>query len=54
MRADTYALPVLFLTGSGRVKRHQADVIAYTAEENRVLKEQTRGLKLWLINDQRR
>ena len=34
--------------------RHQQDVIAYLVEENRVLKEQLRGRKLRLTDDQRR
>ena len=39
---------------SGVVNRHQADVIAYLVEENRVLKEQLRGHRLRLTDDQRR
>ena len=54
MRADNYPLQVLLLTVSGWVNRHQADVIAYLVEENRVLKEQMRGRKLRLTDDQRR
>ncbi len=37
MRADIYPLQVLLLTFTGWVHRHQADVIAYLVEENRVL-----------------
>jgi hypothetical protein len=39
MLAATYPLQVLLLTVSGFVNRHQADVISYLVEENRVLKE---------------
>jgi len=54
MRADIYPLQVLLLAVSGWVHRHQADVIAYRVEENRVLKEQVKGRALRLTNDQRR
>ncbi len=43
MRAATYPLEVLLLTFSGWVSRHQQVVIEYPVEENRVLKEQTKG-----------
>ncbi len=39
---------------SGWVHRHQADVIAYLVEENRVQKEQMKGRALRLADDQRR
>ncbi|MEM7311312.1 MAG: integrase core domain-containing protein [Planctomycetota bacterium] len=54
MTADNYPLRVLLLTFTGWVNRHQADVIAYLVEENRVLKEQMRGRSLRLNDDQRR
>ena len=54
MTADKYPLRVLLLAFSGWVNRHQADVIAYLVEENRVLKEQMRGRRLRLTDDQRR
>lgn len=54
MLADTYPIRVLLMTLSGLVNRHQADVIAYLVEENRVLKEQMRGRALRLNDDQRR
>jgi putative transposase len=54
MRADIYPLQMLLLTVSGWVNRHQADVIAYLVEENRVLKEQMKGRALRLTDDQRR
>ena len=54
MKAATYPLQTLLLSISGWVTRHQADVIAYLVEENRVLKEQMHGRKLRLTDDQRR
>ncbi len=54
MRADIYPLQMLLQTVSGWVHRHQADVIAYLVEENRVLKEQMKGRALRLTDDQRR
>ena len=54
MRADIYPLQVLLLTVSGWVNRHQADVISYLVEENRVQKEQMKGRALRLTDDQRR
>ena len=54
MTASTLPLQLLLLTVSGWVHRHQQDVIAYLVEENRVLKEQLRGRKLRLTDDQRR
>ena len=54
MLAATHPLQVLLLTCAGLVNRHQADVIAYLGEENRVLKEQMKGRSLRLTDDQRR
>ena len=54
MTAATLPLQPLLLTVSGWVHRHQQDVIAYLVEENRVLKEQLRGRRLRLTDDQRR
>ena len=54
MLAEIYPLQVLLMTFSGLVNRHQADVIAYLVEENRILKEQMKGRKLRLTDDQRR
>ncbi len=54
MRAQIYPLQVLLLTVSGWVNRHQADVIEYLVEENRVLKEQMHGRRLRLTDEQRR
>ena len=54
MLAELYPLQVLLMTFSGLVNRHQADVAAYLIEENRGLKEQMKGRKLRLTDDQRR
>jgi len=54
MRTDSHPLQVLLLTVSGFVNRHQTDVNAYLVEENRVLKEQLKGRRLRLTDDQRR
>jgi hypothetical protein len=54
MLAETYPIQVLLMTLSGLLNRHQADVIAYLVEENRILKEQTVGKNLRLNDDQRR
>ena len=54
MTAATLPLQLLLLTVSGGVNRHQQDVQAFLVEENRVLKEQLRGRRLRLTDDQRR
>ena len=54
MRADFYPLQILLFKISGWVNRRQQDMIAYLVEENRVLKEQSKGRKLRLTDDQRR
>ena len=54
MRADFYPLQVLLAALAGWLNRHQQDVIAYLVEENRVLKEQLKGRRLRLTDDQRR
>jgi hypothetical protein len=54
MRADFHPLQVLLLTISGWENRRQQEVIACLVEENRVLKEQSRGRKLRPTDDQRR
>ena len=46
MKAEIYPLQVLLLTVSGWVNRHQQEVIEYSVEENRVLKEQMKGSRL--------
>ncbi len=54
MTADYYPLQVLLLACSGWVNREQQRTIEYLVEENRVLKEQFKGRKLRLTDDQRR
>jgi putative transposase len=54
MNADLYPLQVLLVTLAGWVNRHQQHVIEYLVEENRVLKEQVKGRRLRLTDDQRR
>ncbi len=54
MKAETYPLQVLLWALSGWVNREQQDVVAYLVEENRVLKEQMKGRRLRLTNNQRR
>ena len=54
MTADYYPLQVLLLALSGWVNRVQQRTIDYLVEENRVLKEQLKGRKLRLNDDQRR
>jgi len=54
MKAETYPLQVLLWTFSGWVNRHQQDVIGYLVEEKLVLKEQMKGRRLRLTNEQRR
>ncbi len=54
MRADFYPLQVLLAALAGCLNRHQQDVIAYLVEEHRVLKEQLKGRRLRLTDDQRR
>ena len=54
MKADTYPLQVLLVTVAGWVNRHQQEVIDYLVEENRVMKEQMKGRRLRLTDEQRR
>jgi len=54
MTADYYPLQVLLLACSGWVNREQQRTIEYLVEENRVLKEQFKGRKLRITDDQRR
>jgi putative transposase len=54
MTADLYPLQVLLVTLAGWVNRHQQQVIEYLVEENRVLREQAKGRRLRLTDDQRR
>ncbi len=51
---DLTPLRLLVVTFAGWIYRHQAQAIDYLVEENRVLKEQLRGRRLRLTDDQRR
>ena len=44
----------LLVTLAGWVNRHQQEVIEYLVEENRVLREQLKGRRVRLTDDQRR
>src|SRR5918996_1208940 len=54
MTADFSPLRLLVLTLAGWINRHQQHVIDYLVEENRVLREQLRGRRVRLTDDQRR
>jgi len=54
MSADSFRLRILPLSLAGWISRQQHDVIEYLVEENRALKEQLRGRRLALTDDQRR
>jgi transposase InsO family protein len=54
MTADFYPLHVLMVTLAGWMHREQQRTIEYLIEENRVLKEQLKGRRLRLNDDQRR
>jgi hypothetical protein len=54
MTAEFYPLQVLLLALSGWATREQQRTIEYLVEENRVLKEQLKGRRLRLNDDQRR
>jgi putative transposase len=54
MTADLLPLRLLLLTLAGWINRHQQDVIDYLVEENCVLREQLRGRRVRLTDDQRR
>jgi transposase InsO family protein len=54
MIADIYPLQVMLVTLARWINRHQQQVIEYLLEENRVLKEQVKGRRLRLTDDQRR
>jgi len=49
-----YPLHILIASLAGLLNRTQAGVLEYLIEENRVLKEQLKGRKLRLNDDQRR
>src|SRR5438128_10254950 len=54
MTADLSPLRLLLVTLAGWVNRHQQQVIEYLMEENRVLREQLKGRRVRLTDDQRR
>src|SRR2546426_10573098 len=54
MIADLSPLQVLLVTLAGWINHHQQHVIEYLLEENRVLKDQMKGRRLRLTDDQRR
>src|SRR5262245_57638946 len=54
MTPDSLPLRLLLVTLAGWVNRHQQHVIDYLVEENRALREQLRGRRVQLTDDQRR
>jgi len=54
MTADSLPLRLLLATLAGWVNRHQQHVIDYLVEENRALREQLRGRRIQLTDEQRR
>src|SRR5437660_4032923 len=54
MTADLSPLRLLLVTLAGWVNRHQQQIIEYLVEENRILREQLRGRRVRLSDDQRR
>jgi hypothetical protein len=52
MRAELHRLRVLLLSLAGWFRREQQQVIDYLVEENRILREQKKGRKLRLSDDQ--
>jgi len=54
MSVDLYPLRVLLTTLAGWMNRQQQDVIAYLAEEDRVLEERLEGKRLRLDDGKRR
>jgi hypothetical protein len=53
MTADSLPLRLLLATLAGWVNRHQQHVIDYLVEENRALREQLRGRRFQLTDEQR-
>jgi hypothetical protein len=51
MTADLSPLRLLLVTLAGWANRHQQQVIEYLVEENRVLKEQLKGRRVRLTDD---
>ena len=54
MTADLSPLRLLLVTLAGWINRHQQLIIEYLVEENCILKEQLKGRRLRLTDDQRR
>src|SRR5215475_10820400 len=54
MTPDSLPLRLLLVTLAGWVNRHQQHMIEYLMEENRALREQLRGRRVQLTDDQRR
>jgi transposase InsO family protein len=54
MTANSLPLRLLLVTLAGWVNLHQQQMIEYLVEENRVLREQLRGRRVRLTDDQRR
>jgi hypothetical protein len=54
MRAELHPLRVLLLSLAGWISSQQQQVIEYLVEENRVLREQMKGRRLRLTDEQRR
>jgi len=52
--AEIYPLQVLISTVAGWMNRRQGEILEYLIEENRVLKEQLKGKRLRLTDDQGR
>jgi hypothetical protein len=53
-KMSVVALQFLLLVFAGWMNRHQAEVVAYLQEENRVLREQLGGRRLRFTDAQRR
>ena len=51
---ELFPLQLLLVSFAGWVNRHQAQIIEYLVQENRVLKEQLGDRRLRLTDDQRR
>src|SRR5918999_5517965 len=54
MTADWSRLRPLLVSLAGWINRHQQHLIEYLVEENRVLREQLKGQRICLNDDQRR
>jgi putative transposase len=54
MTADVVRLRLLLVSLAGWINRYQQHVIEYLVEENRVLREQLKGHRLRLTDDERR